>query len=86
MLIARTSFVLNHSVSDEYFVFQMLYNIPSSGGVFLAYIVPAYLLAGLHREDAEEPIFSGGSLLGKVFFQYIGTYDRASNLIASIND
>ena len=66
----------------------MLYNIPSSGGVFLAYIVPAYLLAGLHREDAEEPIFSGGSLLGKVFFQYIGTYNRASKLIAStgIND
>ena len=50
----------------------MLYNIPSSGGIFLAYIIPAYLLAGLHREDAEEPLFSGGTLLGKVFFQYIG--------------
>ena len=63
------------------FFLQMLYNIPSSGGVFLAYIVPAYLLAGLHREDAEEPIFSGGSLLGKVFFQYIGTYNRSRKLI-----
>ena len=88
LFIARNSFVFDRSVSDEYFVLQMLYNIPSSGGVFLAYIVPAYLLAGLHREDAEEPIFSGGSLLGKVFFQYIGTYNRASKLIANtgIND
>ena len=50
----------------------MLYHGLSSGGVFLAYIIPAYLLAGLHREDAEEPLFPGGSLLGKVFFQYIG--------------
>ena len=60
----------------------MLYNLPSSGGVFLAYIVPAYLLAGLHREDAEEPLFSGGSLLGKVFFQYIGMSKEYYDIIS----
>ncbi len=43
-------------------LFQTLYGLPAAGGVFVAYLIPGYLLAGLH--------FSSDLI---VFHNYIGT-------------
>ena len=41
-------------------------NLVSSGGVFLAYVIPGYLLAGLHYPQQDEDL--------DIFYFYIGRY------------
>ena len=49
-----------------YAVAKGLLNLVSSGGVFLAYAVPGYLLAGLHYPQQDDDL--------DVFYFYIGKY------------
>lgn len=59
--------LLKHHLRNHLWVFfdlQTLYNFVSSGGVFLAYILPGYLLAGLHYPKQAEDLNN--------FYFYIG--------------
>ena len=47
----------------HYPLFQTIYGLPAAGGVFAAYIVPGYLLGGLHAKDLNDD-----------FLFYIGNY------------
>ncbi len=50
-------------VHPKLFIFQTLYNLPSSGGIFLALTIPGYLLAGIHYPKVQDL---------NVFYLYIG--------------
>lgn len=47
-----------------YIVTKTIYSIPSAGGIFLAYIIPGYLLAGLHYPNVQDL---------NIFYMYIGS-------------
>ena len=44
---------------------QTIYSLPTCGGIFLAYIVPGYLLAGIHYKEVLSKDFN-------LFYLYIG--------------
>ena len=50
-------------VHPKLFIFQTLYSLPSSGGIFLALTIPGYLLAGIHYPKVQDL---------NVFYLYIG--------------
>ena len=47
---------------------QTIYSLPTCGGIFLAYIVPGYLLAGIHYKEVLSKDFN-------LFYLYIGKDD-----------
>lgn len=48
---------------ENLFSLQTVYGIPSAAGIFLAYIIPGYLLAGIHYPEVPDL---------DIFYLYIG--------------
>ena len=60
-----------------FFTPQTIYGLPAAGGIFLAYVMPAYLLGGLHKDitnDLKHEDFN-------TFFYYSGKYVENDILI-----
>ena len=53
---------------------QTFYSMPTSGGIFLAYIVPGYLLAGIHYKEVMSRDFD-------LFYLHIGNKIVGSDII-----
>ena len=52
-------------IHESPFTPQTIYSLPTCGGIFLAYIVPGYLLAGIHYKEVLSKDFN-------LFYLYIG--------------
>lgn len=44
----------------------MIYTIPTSFGIFLAYVIPGYLLAGIHYPEVRDL---------NIFYYHVGEYN-----------
>ena len=52
--------------------FQTIYGLPAAGGIFLAYVMPAYLLGGLHNDlDKDTFVYYSGNLKKKIIISII---------------
>ena len=55
--------------------FQTIYGLPAAGGIFLAYVMPAYLLGGLHNDlDKDTFVYYSGNLKKKSLLVLLFTY------------
>jgi hypothetical protein len=54
-----------HRNATHFLSLQSVYSIPTCGGVFLAYTVPGYILAGIHYNEVVARDFD-------VFYLYLG--------------
>ena len=64
-------------MNSYFFIPQTIYGLPAAGGIFLAYVMPAYLLGGLHKDitnDLKHEDFN-------TFFYYSGKYVEKDILI-----
>ena len=52
------------------YLFQSVYSLPATGGILLAYIIPGYLLTGIHYPKLPDL---------NSFYQYIGTGSMDTN-------
>ena len=52
--------------------FQTIYGLPAAGGIFLAYVMPAYLLGGLHNDlDKDTFVYYSGNFKKKNHYYYL---------------